>query len=601
MRRPSRRPARSRIVSLQPPIKGLMLNQPPGASDPLGAEVLENGIPTKRGVRVRGGLRKDATVGASPVTSLFAYRTGDAEALFAATASGVFNISGLDPDTAPVASIAGQTAGYYSAQQIGTAGGDYLVAVNGADFAWLYDGAAWNPVTTVAVNQLAYDGLTTGFTKGETLTGGTSGATATILAVIPASATTGVLKLGTITGGPYADNEAITSAGGAAVANGASAAASAVTITGVATTALSHVWLYRSRLFFVQKDTMTAWYLPVDAVGGAVGDVGLAGIFQRGGSLLFGATWSLDSGDGLDDKCVFVSTEGEVAIYEGNDPSDVAAWSLAGRYDVAKPLGVNASMQAGGDLLIATVDGIVPLSQIIQKDPAALSLSAVTRPIESLWNRLTVEASEPVELVKWTDRGLGVVTLPESDRMLLVNLQTGAWGTATGWIANCAETYLGACYIGRDDGSVCAIDETGYDDGEAYTMRLCWAFNDLGDATAYKRAQLVRPSFFAPETPVYQAGIAVDYTADFPTAPANTEVTPSEDYLVWDVGNWDEKLWWSPSVEDQSFGIIAKWRTVTGAGFAMAPTIQITSGQLTKPNIEILRLDIAFETGGSVV
>jgi hypothetical protein len=502
-----------------------MLNQPPGASDPLGAEVLENGIPTKRGVRVRGGLRKDATVGSSAVTSLFAYRTGNTEALFAATATSVFDVSGLDPDAAPAADITGQTAGYYSAQQIGTAGGEFLYIVNGADSPRLYDGAAWTAITGVST---------------------------------PA-------------------------------------------ITGVTTSLLSQVWLYRSRLFFVEGGTMRAWYLGVDSVGGAASDLSLAGIFQRGGSLLFGATWSLDSGDGLDDKCVFVSTEGEVAIYEGSDPSDAAAWGLVGRYDVAKPLGINGSMQAGGDLLIATVDGIVPLSQIIEKDPAALSLSAVTRPIEPLWNRLTVEASEPIELVKWADRGLGLVTLPESDRMLAVNLQTGAWGVATGWIANCAETYLGRCYIGRDDGSICAIDETGADDGEPYTVRLCWAFNDLGDPTAYKRAQMVRPSFFAPENPTYQAGIATDYTPDFPTAPTNTEITPSEDFLVWDVGDWDEKLWWSASVEDQSFGIVAKWRTVTGAGFAMAPTIQITSGQVTKPNIEIVRLDIAFETGGSVV
>lgn len=525
MRRPVQRPSRSQIVSLQPPVKGLMLNQPPGAPDPLGAEVLENGIPTKRGIRLRGGLRKDATVGASPVTSLFAYRTDGSEVLFATTATAVFDVSGLDPDTAPTADITGQTAGYYSAQQIGTVGGEFLYAVNGADHAQLFDGSAWTEITGVST---------------------------------PA-------------------------------------------ITGIDTSTLSHVWLYRSRLFFVGKGTLTAWYLPVDAIAGAANEVSLAGVFQRGGSLLYGATWSLDSGDGLDDKCVFVSTEGEVAIYEGGDPSDSASWMLVGRYDVAKPLGINASMQAGGDLLIATVDGIVPLTQIINKDPAALSLSAVTKPIESLWNRLTVEATEPVELLKWADRGIGVVTLPESDGVLVVNLQTGAWAKETNWIANCGEIYNGRAYIGRDDGSICAIDETGEDDGEPYTMRICWPFVDFGDPTAFKQAQLIRPSFFAPEQVNFTAGISTDYTPTFPTAPPNTEVTPDENYLIWDVGNWDEKLWWSESVEGQSLGIVAKWRSVTGSGFALAPTIQITSGQAEKPNIEIVRLDIAFQTGGSVV
>ena len=525
MRRPAKQRARSTITSLQPPIKGLMVGQPPGGSDPLGAEVIENGIPTTRGVRVRGGLRRDATVGSSPVRSMFAYRTDGVEALFAATTSSVFDVSALDPDTAPTADITGQTAGYYAAQQIGTAGGEYLYIVNGADNAQLFDGSTWTEI----------DGVST-----------------------PA-------------------------------------------VTGVSTSALSHVWLYRSRLFFVQGGTMTAWYLPVDAIGGAALDIGLAGIFQRGGALLFGATWSLDSGDGLDDKCVFVSTEGEVAIYEGADPSDAAAWGLVGRYDVAKPLGINASMQAGGDLLIATVEGIVPLSQITAKDPAALALSAVTRPIEPLWNRLMAEASDPIEIVKWADRGIGAVTLPEGDRMLTVNLQTGAWAAQTGWVANCAETYNGQLYIGRSDGSICAVDENGSDDGAPYTMRLCWAFNDLGNPAAYKRAQMVRASFLAAEDVAFRAGIATDYTATFSTAPEATSTTPSADYMIWDVDNWDEKLWWSASVDGQGVGVIAKWRSVTGAGFALAPTLQITSGQDQKPNIEVVRLDIAFETGGSVV
>lgn len=587
-----------------------MLNNPPGATDPLGAEVLENWIPTQRGIRVRGGLLASATVEqqesgpadtGGAVTSLFAYRGSAGNMLFAATATAIFDVSALDPDTTPAPSVAGQSAGYYSTQQIGTAGGEYLVAVNGADYAWLFDGTEWNPVTTVAVNEITYDGLTTDFTAGETLTGGTSGATATILAVIPATAATGTLKLGTITTGPYQDNEALTSAGGAAVANGASAAASAVTITGVATTALSQVWLYRSRLFFVEEGTMTAWYLPVDAVGGAAADIGLAGIFQRGGALLFGATWSLDSGAGLDDKCVFVSTEGEVAIYEGNDPSDAAAWGLVGRYDVAKPLGINATMQAGGDLLIATVDGIVPLSQIIQKDPAALSLSAVTRPIERLWGYETENATDPIELLKWPERSLAVVTLPESDKVLTVNLQTGAWASQTGWVATCAETFAGKAYIGMADGTIAAIDESGLDLTEPFTARACMAFNDLGAPTQYKRGQMVRCSFFAPQAVTHKVSVALNYTADFPTAPDATSVSASSDYLIWDVGNWDEKLWWSTAVEEASLGLVAEWRTVSGAGFAIAPTIQVTSGQAQKLNIELVKVDIAYEAGGAVV
>ena len=47
----------------------------------------------------------------------------------------------------------------------------------------------------------------------------------------------------------------------------------------------------------------------------------LSGAATKGGKLLFGATWSIDAGDGIDDKCVFVTDQGELLIFTGSDPS----------------------------------------------------------------------------------------------------------------------------------------------------------------------------------------------------------------------------------------------------------------------------------------
>ena len=46
----------------------------------------------------------------------------------------------------------------------------------------------------------------------------------------------------------------------------------------------------------------------------------LSGASTKGGKLLFGATWSIDAGDGTDDKCVFVTDNGEVLVFTGSDP-----------------------------------------------------------------------------------------------------------------------------------------------------------------------------------------------------------------------------------------------------------------------------------------
>jgi hypothetical protein len=541
-----RRKVKTTILSYPAPTLGLVLAQNPARPTDGGAEVLENGIPTDRGIRVRGGQQRAAFAGTGTsgefstafssafsrptltgeaVVSLFSYNHPTVPALFAATATKIYNVGGLAVETAVSPIVTGQTSGYYSTAQIGTAGGDFLYMCNGTNSPRL-----WNGTTATA-----------------------------------------------ITG------------------------ASTPAITGVTTSTLSAVWLYRNRLFFVQKNTLSAWYLPVDSVGGAANSFGLAGVFQRGGSLLFGATWSLDSGDGLDDKCVFVSTEGEIAIYEGSDPSDATDWRLVGRYDVARPLGVNATMQAGGDLLIATADGIVPLSQVIQKDPAALSLSAVTRAIEPLWKSTAALSTQPVELVKWAERGLAVVTLPDLADMLIVNLQTGGWAKATGWRATCSTTFLGKAYIGRSDGRICSIDEGGNDDGQVYTFRLCYPFEDGGDPSRIKAAKFIRLAMFTAADVNERVSVARDFNTEFPPAPAVGAIENPAGYLEWDNGDWNEELWWSISETLATRGLTVQHKFVAGQGFALAPQVQITSGQQAKPNIELIRVDFAFETGEALV
>jgi len=597
MRQPRRR-TRSQFQTIPAPTGGIVENFPIANPNPNGAEVVRNFLPTQRGLLVRGGISRAALIGGA-VKTLFSYIKPSSPAFFAASTNAIYDISSLTPGSEASQVVSGLASGDFSTQQVGTAGGDFLVSVNGTDYAQLYDGGAWQPIADEAVNNLAYDALTTNFAVGETVTGGTSGASAEILGVLRTNATTGTLKIGAVTSGPFGDNEAITSAGGAAVVNGTVAAASSIAITGVATTALSHVWLFKSRLFFVQKNTLTAWYMPVAAIGGAASDISLAGIFRRGGSLLMGGTWSFDSGDGIDDRCVFISTEGEVAIYQGSDPSDTTQWAIVGRYDIGKPLGKRATMQAGGDLLIATVDGIVPLSQVVQKDPAALSLAAVTRPIEITWAGQVSDGATDYELIKWTDENIGMVVAPASTAMLTVNLQTGAWASQGGWYGTCCALYLGNAFVGRADGQIYKLNDTGADDGNAFTAQYCHSFFDLGDAATYKVAQLVRGAFFANNDFAPRFGMAFDYDVTFGVAP-DAAARPPSGGMIWGIDNWGEKEWGGVMLGPVS-ATTTEWRTVTGAGYALAPTVQITSGGAERLSVELVRVDVAFETGERVV
>jgi hypothetical protein len=53
---------------------------------------------------------------------------------------------------------------------------------------------------------------------------------------------------------------------------------------------------------------MNVWYLGLNSVGGLLTQIRSRGAASLGGKLSWGATWSLDAGDGIDEKCIFAPT-----------------------------------------------------------------------------------------------------------------------------------------------------------------------------------------------------------------------------------------------------------------------------------------------------
>lgn len=369
-------------------------------------------------------------------------------------------------------------------------------------------------------------------------------------------------------------------------------------ITGVNTSALSFPWSYASRMFFVESGTLNAWFLPVDSIGGAANSISLAGVFRQGGALLFGATWSLDAGDGLDDKCVFVSTEGEVAIFEGTDPSSSSAWSKVGVYQISKPMGKNAAVQAGGDLLIATELGVVPLSQAISKDKAALTLEAVTRPIEPYWRTLVNEqTTQEWEMLKWAENSTLIVSLPDigpsEGACLVANLHTGAWSRFTGWDTQCLGQYGVTGYFGTSDGLVMSMETGGSDNGAVYTCSYLGLHEQLSAPGQQKTVGQIRATFSA-ATPINpKVSVTVDYQDTLASAPSS----PADfDADVWDTGVWDEAIWDAASATS----VTAEWVSVGRTGYAIAPEIQLTFGVSPAPAAELVSIEMTYSIGALV-
>lgn len=505
--------------SFPAPIRGLVLNENIAIPSPGGALVMDNLICTTKGAKARGGTSLHVPL-ATAVTSLFVYRSGGAEIAFGATTTTISNVSasGVVP---PATSITGQTAGIYSTEQFGTAGGDYLYAVNGADKAQLFDGAAWTQID----------------------------------------------------------------------------AASVPAITGIATTTFAHVWSFANRLFFVEKNTLNAWYLPVDSIGGAAASFSLAGIFKKGGSLLFGATWSLDAGDGLDDKCVFVSDQGEVAVYEGTNPGSAADWRKAGVYNITPPLGPKGKMQAGGDLLIATQVGLVPISQAISRDPAALEMGAVSKNITPLWQQKAFELGSGYwEIEKWPAENIIIVSQPGATEAtcLVCNLQTGAWSRFTGLNVQCLMFFDDSIMFGGADGKIYRFETGGSDNGANYTCVYLGQHDPMGLPGIQKSMRQMRATFQLSTRIDAQVSVKTDYDQTL-SAPPNA-VADAGGASTWGVSKWGAAKWGGRAVASTQ----ALWSSIGRTGYAIAPEVQMTFGNTAKPQVELVGIDVTFSVGALV-
>jgi hypothetical protein len=371
-------------------------------------------------------------------------------------------------------------------------------------------------------------------------------------------------------------------------------------ITGVSSAALSYVWVFKNRQFFVEKDTMNAWCLAVDAIGGAAIQISLSGLFKKGGSLLFGETWSVDAGDGLDDVCVFISTTGEVAAFSGSDPADPNDWSAIGRYDIGRPLGQNAHFRAGGDLIIATTDGLVPLSAAMDKDPAALTLAAITRSIEEEWRRQAVarETSKYWSCVKWVARNMAIIGVPTVGASeiycYVVNLLTGAWAKYTGWDVSALAEMGSIVFFASPSGGIFIAEAGGTDDGHAYASTFVGLYDHLGMPSAAKAVKMARSTWLYRKPFLPKLSFSFDYLPRLGTYP-NAAIHPDLD--VWDQGQWDVAMWDSGT----SLETVTRWVSVAGGGFAVAPAVQITHSYASPPEAELISIDLLYESGGIAV
>lgn len=598
----------------------------PGSIEGQGAAVLDNFFPKASSVTLRRGKQLYATLGdGGDVRSMFTYVNGQTQRMFAASDTMIYDVSAVifaEPgvivteDNDPLVTEDGDTFGWTSTYglevetlgsltggnwitvQFATSGGVYLIGVNGVDNGFLYDGDTFYPMIEGGVTGVSYDALTADFVEGEVVTGSVSGATGTLYRFVPSSPTTGLLWLTGVTG-TFQDNEALTSASGAAVENGAPfVLAPGIEFPGALTSAdMYYVWAYKNRLWFAEKDTMNAYYLSeVDSLGGGASIFPLAGVFGKGGSLLFGAVWSIDGNNGADlsEQNIFVSTEGEVAVYQGINPDEAATWGKVGLYQIGRPLGNRAHFRGGGDVAIATSVGLVPLSKAVSLDITSLAVATVSYKIADAWSEaLTLRGLEGWQCQIWPELKQAIVSPPNiiganQPVLFISNTETGAWTRYTGWQALCMCVFRGQLFFGSPNGQIFIANASGKDHNDTYTGVVMPLFEDMGSPGALKIGEVGRAVVRANTVIQDTLDMVVDFDTSVPAAPDASILNSGN---LWDLGIWGQSVWSSgtPTVINQ------QWQSLGGAGYACSLAYQITSGGIAPLDADVIQLEMLMQ------
>ena len=576
-------------TSLPAPIGGWNARDSLAEMNPLDAVQMVNFFPTPTDVTLRSGYTKSSTGISGDVLSLLNYSSPTGNTLFGATNSTIYNVS---TPTATV-SLTGNTSGQWVQTSITTAGGSFMPAVNGQDPMIVYDGTRWQRSATTDTAQTI-----TSITRG-----GTGNLTATMTTAVAHGLVTGntIIVTGAVPAqfnGTYRVTVTGLTTLTYTMATAPSGDASTVGtytiryyITGEDSENFETVNLFKERLYFVIKDSLDFCYLPVDSINGAVTKFPLGGIFKNGGYLQAMGTWTIDAGYGVDDLAAFVTSNGEVAVYKGSDPSDPNDWSLVGIWNIGQTFNRKCMFKFGGDLLVLTEGGLVPLSAGLQ--------STRLDPRVNITDKIFFAISQATSLYSNTygwqinyfaRQNMLILNVPATsgaEQYVMHNI-TKSWARFTNIPANCWELSGDEMYFGGD-GFVGRFYDTNADAGQNIRAFAQQAYSYFDSRGQQKRFTMVRPILQTDNgVPTVLCGISTD----FETVDLTNQISFNPNILsigLWDSALWDQANWGGGLVTTKI------WQGVTGLGYAGSVSLNVVSQAI---ELRWASTDYVMERGG---
>lgn len=507
------RSAKASTTSVPAPIGGLNAVDSLADMPPTDAIQMDNWVPGVSSCSVRPGYIAQVTGFASTVETLMPYNAATVNKLFAASGTSIYDVTVAGALGAAV--VSAMTNARWQYVNFGTVGGQFLLAVNGADKCRVYDGTTW------------------GFEGDGTF---------------PA-------------------------------------------VTGFNTQLAKDIQVYARRVWFVEKNSFRVWYLPVESIGGAALSIDFSSRYVLGGALAGMVSWQVASELSVQTYAAFVSTMGEVLLYEGDNPSDAASWRQVGQFRIGRPVGQRFYERVGNDTLLLNVDGVMPMSKAAITDRRAQSDAISYKIIQTISNELSLYAANfGWQLILYPPDNRLIVNVPKSQAsdnvQYVMNTITNQWCRYTGIGAYCWALYKDDIYFGGATGVY--KGEYGNDDnGAAINATVIPAYSYYGAPGANKLFTAVRPIITANGTFTPSIGLVFDFQGG--TTSSSPQLSTASSTAAWNTSPWDTTPWGSVYITNRN------WQWIGGIGFAATMVMQSSTKGM---NVTWASTDWLYERGG---
>jgi len=304
---------------------------------------------------------------------------------------------------------------------------------------------------------------------------------------------------------------------------------------------------FKRSLYFLEKNSLNFYYLPIDSITGTVSKFPLGALFNKGGYLVAMGTWTIDGGFGADDYAVFLSSEGQAVVYKGTDPSNSSTWALNGVYDLSPVLGANCLCHYGGDLLVMTRRGVFSMSRIL-KDTMMAPNSALSDVIgEAFQASANLAGSyKGWSMCEYPDQSLLICNIPQNDygvvHQYVLNTKTQAWCRFKGWDGYSMVLFQNNVYLGML-GKVAKIFVPGNDFTASITAEAQTAFHYFTPRGAVKDWKAVRANLAIGGKVAVNVALKTEFqdTVDYGTAVFNNALQSRWDSSQWDTAGWSSE------------------------------------------------------------